>query len=344
MNLTVTSQTARLTGPRELRFEETVLDSSQMKDKELLGETLVSALSVGTELAAYLGKPPLRPGPVYPRLVGYCNVARVLATGSQVKNYQAGDLILTNQSHTSAFICAESAVLTAVPPEADLGAAATTYLFHLGYSSLINTEFRPGHHVAVIGLGVIGLGAVALAALSSGRVAAFSEQAAHLQLAEGIGAAKAYRKSDPQSITDYQAKTLQGGADMVILTSDSWEDWLLAMKLVRKGGTIGVISFPGRGQTEPGFNPLDSQYFYDKSLRIVAAGNMSTSSAAPHEVRFTRKRNCAFLLELIASGKLPARRLISGEHPWHELAKVYESLETRRAGGLTHLLHWKSPS
>ncbi len=129
---------------------------------------------------------------------------------------------------------------------------------------------------------------------------------------------------------------------MIILTSDAWEDWLLAMQLVRKGGTLGVIGFPGRGLAAPSFNPLDSQYFYDKSLRIVAAGNMSTSNAAPHEVRFTRRRNCAFLLELIASGKLPARRLISGEHPWHELPEVYASLENRSRGGLTHLLKWKT--
>lgn len=337
----ITAKIARLTGPRELIFEEAALDPSTLAPDSVLAETLVSALSVGTEMAAYMGKPPLRPGPIYPRVVGYCNVARLLHVGSEVKNYQVGDLVLSFQSHRSAFICKAADLLLKVPADMDLGAAATTYLFHLGYSSLMNSDFRPGSHVAVIGLGVLGMGVIASGQMGGGRMAGFSNQEENLHQAEQLGADRGWLKSDPASITDYVASTGIGGADIVVLTSDTWEDWLLALKLARKKGTLAVISFPGRGQPPPDFNPLDSQYFYDKQLVILPAASASRQQLPPHEIRYNCQRNCEYLLEMIKQGRLPARQLISAEHDWSELNSVYAALENRQGGNLTHLLKWK---
>src|SRR5690606_35989698 len=117
-----------------------------------------------------------------------------------------------------------------------------------GYSSLLNSDFRPGHHVAVIGLGILGMGTVAVAANASGRVVAFSNQPENLELAKKLGATHAILKSDPDALARYIEATGQGGADTAILTSDTWEDWQLALKVLRRKGTVGVISFPGRGQ------------------------------------------------------------------------------------------------
>lgn len=71
-----------LTAPRRLEFERQPL--KEPAPNELLCETLVTAISPGTELAAYIGLPPLRSGLVYPRVQGYCNVARVRAAGSGI--------------------------------------------------------------------------------------------------------------------------------------------------------------------------------------------------------------------------------------------------------------------
>lgn len=341
MSQTYVAKIARLNAPRTLVFDEEILDPSLLSGDELLAETVVSAISVGTELAAYTGKPPLRPGPIYPRVNGYCNVARVIKTGPQVKQFNEGDLILSFQSHRSAFICKESTVLLKVPENTDPGLAATTYLFNLGYGSLLNTDFKPGCHVAVVGLGVLGMGTVAVASISAGRVVAFSNQQKNRSTASRLGAELTLTKNDSEGIDRYIQSTGIGGADIAILTSDTWEDWQLCMKVLRKRGVLGVISFPGRDQPTPAFNPLDSQYFYDKQIRILSAASTSTLDVSPHEIRFTRKRNCAFLLDMISAGRLPARELITSEHEWHELDDVYRSLETRSDGALSCLLHWK---
>lgn len=332
MSTTITSKIARLLGPKQLVFEEQVLNAENLGPQEVLAETICSAISPGTELAAYLGEPPLRPGPIYPRVVGYCNVAEVKAVGSEVKAYQPGDRILSFQSHRSAFICPAEKIVLKLPPDADAELASTTYLFHLGYNALLKGGFTPGHQVSVVGLGMLGLGAVALAASSGGPVTAYSGQADARALALELGATKACTKAEAPS---------SGTADLVISTSNRWDDWLLCLQLARKEGTIAVLGFPGRGQSPAPFNPLDSQYFYDKQLRLIACGMSPDLPVAPHELRFTVKRNCEFLLGQILAGKLPAAKLISGRHNWSELPESYETMSTSKTTRLTSILLWK---
>jgi threonine dehydrogenase-like Zn-dependent dehydrogenase len=342
MSSTVTAHVARLLGPCQLVFEKQPLEPGSLKSGEIFAETICSAISVGTELAAYLGEPPLRPGPVYPRLMGYCNVAEVRAIGPDVKHHHVGDRILTFQSHRSAFICPESKIILRLPPDADVTLAVTTYLFHLGYNALLKGGFMPGQHVAVVGLGVLGFGTVAQAAAFGGRVTAFSNQESARSLAKELGASAAFIKSDSTVPAQHHKHTGGIGADLVVTTSNRWEDWQLALQLARKEGVIAVLGFPGRGQAEPDFNPLDSRYFYDKQLRLVACGMSPDVEIPAHELRFTVQRNCEFLLERILARALPAQHLIAGTHSWRELSSVYETLARREGNGLTRILQWRT--
>jgi threonine dehydrogenase-like Zn-dependent dehydrogenase len=318
----VVAQVARLLAPRTLAFEEQPLDVARLEPDAVFATTLCSAISVGTEMAAYLGEPPLRPGPVYPRLVGYCNVAQVRAVGAAVRGLVAGQRILTFQSHRSAFICRQDEVLLVLPEGASEQLAATTYLFHFGHHALLKAGFERGQQVAVIGLGTLGVAAVALAASLGARVSAYSDQAPALELARSFGAAGAFPKTLPAGAP---------GADVVITTSNRWADWRLALGLAREGAALCVLGFPGRGQPAPDFNPLDPQFFYDRQLRILACGK------APRD---ELRKNCAFLLGEVLGGRLPARRLIDQVHPWQELGAVYEALARRQGGQLTRLLQW----
>ncbi|MBI4324219.1 MAG: zinc-binding alcohol dehydrogenase [Chloroflexi bacterium] len=335
------ARVVELTGPRQVVIREQRLEAAKLKAGEILAETLYSAISVGTEMAAYLGAPPLRPGRTYPRLVGYCNVAQVLAQGRAVNRCRPGDRILTFQSHRSAFACREDEIIAIIPKGIDLVAASTTYLFHLGYNALLKGGGVPGQHVGVVGLGTLGAATVSLAAAFGGLVYAFSDQPQGRKAALELGAREAFTKTDENAFHTISTLTSGAGLDLVVNTSNSWPDWKLALRLARKQGTVCVLGFPGRNDPIPPFNPLDSQIFYDRQLTLIACGYAPDYDLPAHDLRFTVKRNCAFLLQAIRAGTLPARRLVSSVQPWSRLPKIYERLARRVGTGFTCVLKWK---
>ncbi|MDH5645362.1 MAG: zinc-binding alcohol dehydrogenase [Candidatus Heimdallarchaeota archaeon] len=339
MSNTIESKIVELDSPRNIIIRSEILELSKLKSNEMAGRTLYSAISPGTEIAAYIGDPPLRPMKVYPRVVGYCNVAEVIAIGDNVKQYKVGDKILNFQSHRTSFICTEESIGALIPEGADLAEAATTYLFHLGYNALLKGDFKPGMSVAVVGLGTVGLTSTALASSFGGVTYAFSNQMNSLKIARELGAESVFRKSD-SGLKEKIYDLTDGGIDLVISTSGSWEDWRLAVSIARKEGTVCVIGFPGRTQPIADFNPLDSQYFYDSQLRIISCGHTSTLDVATHEIRFNIKRNCAFLLKEIIQNKIPATSIISSVVPWNELQSVYEAMASRTPGLVTSVLKW----
>lgn len=330
-----------LSSERTLRVKKEVVQMDFDDGHFILCRTLYSAISVGTELAAWRGDPPLRPSLIYPRVVGYCNVAEIVAIGSEVRRFSIGDYVLTFQSHRSVFSCSESDVITSIPKESDLPSIATSYLFHLGYNAMLRCNFVPGCNIAIVGLGTIGLATVAMLSRFGGKAHAFSGRNSARSLALTVGAVGSWDKSDPYAVKGALDYVAPGGFDIVINTSNSWADWKLSLKLCRKFGTIGVVGFPGRAQTPPDFNPLSSEYVYDKQLTIVGCGQSPDYDIPAHDMRFTVKRNCQYIMNQIVNGNLPARKLIFDILPWSLLGDIYRVLEDKNDSGLTRVLDWQ---
>lgn len=337
----LTSEIYELLGPRQLALRHESLDLGCLGPNEVVARTIVSVVSPGTELAAYVGAPPLRPMKVYPRVNGYCNVAEVLAVGAGVTGVRVGDRISTHQSHRSAFRCDVSRINAILEPQDDPVAHATLYLWHLGYYPLLRAGMQAGHNVAVLGLGTLGLTAVAMSRLAGCNVLAFSDRDWACRIATEFGARLALSKSETATSLDELARVTNGvGVDLVVSTSNSWEDWEFALQIARDGGSIAVLGFPGRGIDNPEFNPLASQYLYDKELTIFSCGNPPACDVSPRDLRFTLQRNYAYLSDVIRQERVPAANIVSDVVDWTELDNVYRRMERRDEGLLTVALKW----
>jgi 2-desacetyl-2-hydroxyethyl bacteriochlorophyllide A dehydrogenase len=222
-----------LTGPRQLELRPEPLPSPGPND--VVCATSVTAISPGTELAAYRGLPPLRPGTGYPRLQGYCNVARVILVGDRVEGLSVGDRVLTHQSHRSHFLLPASDVLLRLPAEAGAQDIVCTYLYHLGYNAVIRSDVRAGSRVLVIGLGVLGLTAVAAAALAGAVVAAVTDHEVPARVAKASGALVVCSRSEVSEQPPFPDE----GADVVITTTSSWADWDLALAMAECQAVVG---------------------------------------------------------------------------------------------------------
>lgn len=326
------ARVSRLLGPRELVLESEEFDPVALGPNEISVATEFSAISPGTELAAYLGRPPLRPGPIYPRLVGYCSCGRVLAAGGDVANVRPGDRVVTFACHRSHYRIAAGEIAGVVPQELDSKSAAVAYLFHLAFAALRRAGSGRGSHVAVVGLGALGIATVALAKAEGARVTAVSGRAAALESARLIGADR-YVLSGSDEIDGLRA-------EIIVTTSNRWEDWRLALRVADRFGTIAVLGFPGRDQPAPQFNPLDSQYFYDKQLEIVAVGQLPEAGDSASAGMGGLQQNMHHLMQLMAEKTLPAEMFTRHVRPWSELVTSYEDLASRRTDALTFLLKW----
>lgn len=336
---------ARLLAPRELRFEALELDPGALAPHELYAETEYSAVSVGTEKAAYMGMPPLRPGPVYPRLVGYCNAARIVAVGAGVADLVPGDRVLTHQSHQSAFVCAAADVLATIPASLPSRAASVAYIAHLGLTALARAGLRAGESVVVQGLGPIGLATVALArALGAGAVIAVGNAGPRLRKARALGADEALDAATAD--LPAQVRAANGGlfADLVVTSVNAWSAWPATLGMVREFGRIAVLGFPGRGEALPAANPFDPALFYSRQVTIISAGMAGGPGPWGEGDRPAQlHQNMRRLVALATEGRLPLDALITDEVPWNALGSIYDRAAAGDKEMIVPVLRWSEP-
>ena len=283
---------AILYGARDLRIEDTSLDCENLQPDQIYAETIVSALSTGTDLGNYLGDSTYVPGaPDYPRRIGYSNVAVVRRVGSDVSQSKVGQRIFSTQPHLSAYVARQSDILVTVPEAVSSEQASLAYLTHLGLAALRQANYLPGENVAIVGLGIIGLCTAGLARAMGAKVAGIANSSGRADAAVRVGAHAAFLANDPK----LQEKLLgcfgEIGADIVVLTANAWDAFRLSVNIVRRNGRVSILGFPGRGQPQPDFNPLDPSWFYAKQLTLLGAGFAPRTDCPPAELRFNVRRN-----------------------------------------------------
>ena len=330
---------AKLLAPYELVFESDNLDENALESDDILCKTLYSAISSGTEVSAYSGAPPLRPIKAYPRLVGYCNVAEIISLGSSTTSYKVGQRVLTFSSHRSHFTVKNKDILAVIPDGVSSQFASTAYIFHLGYDAVLNSNIKYGSPVVVIGLGIIGLGSVVASKMSGGKVFAISNHDVPKKAALQMGAIEVFSRNEISELKSILASRM---ADVVFTTSNSWNDWEIALDLAGYNGKICILGFPGRGIEDIPFNPLDSRYLYHKQLTLQAVGHAPEENDSRKFLKFNEKDNLNFILNEIDKKNIDPSLIITDEIPWSDLDNAYKKLLSRDESPLTYILDWNT--
>ncbi len=322
----------------DLRFEETTYDPATLGPHEVLVETIATGFSTGTDLANYQGRSEEIPGaPGYPRGVGYSSVGVVQAAGSQVQSLAVGDRVFSMKPHCSAFLAQPTELLIPLPPGVDAAEASLAYLVHLGIAAMRQVRYEAGESVCVVGLGVIGLGTVAAARAMGARVAALANHPHRAALATSVGAHETHLSAafNPASLFN------GNGADVVVLTANSWPAYQQSLEAARYCGRIAILGFPGRALPPPAFNPLDAQWLYGKQLTIAGAGHIPRVECAPHEIRFNLRRDLEYVLQLMASGALALKPVISHQVHFTHMRDIYELANAHAPDLTAAVFHWR---
>lgn len=325
---------AILYGAGDLRIEERPLDRTGISEGQTYVRTEVTAFSTGTDLANYEGRSTELPGaPDYPRPVGYSNVGRIDGDGQRV---------FSIKPHMSAFIAEPEDMLVPVPDGVGSEEASLGYLTQLGLAALRQARYETGENVVVIGLGVIGLATVGLARAMGAKVVAIANSPVRAEAARRVGAHAALLTEEITQADDLRPLLGATGADIVVLTANSWDAYRQSVELARRGGRVSILGFPGRAQPAPSFNPLDPEWFYGKQLTLLGAGSSPRTDCPAEDLRFNLRRNLEYIFDLMASGALQLESIISHRFAAERMKEAYELAHSHSKELIAAVFDWST--
>jgi L-iditol 2-dehydrogenase len=173
-----------------------------------------------------------------------------------------------------------------------------------------DSGLKEGDNVVVIGLGPIGLMFVRLAKAAGARVIALGRRQTQLERAESLGADKLISTTHLENpVAAVQALTDGRGADVAIEAVGKPHTWELAVRLVRKAGTVNFF----------GGCPSDSRVALETSL--LHYSEISCRASFHHTPALIRKA-----LRLVHDRVITAADFINREEPLTNLLEVMRHL------------------
>jgi threonine dehydrogenase-like Zn-dependent dehydrogenase len=310
--------------------------------------TEASFVSPGTELAVYTGthqwlKDPSQPDWKFPFRPGYSAAGTVVAVGSAVSGWKAGDRVSYPGNHASAELLTlghERGRLWQVPEGLDAEKAACACVARYGLGAAIRAGLTLGRSAAVLGLGVIGQFALrSLRAAGAHPLVGIDAVAMRRQAALGGGADHVIDSSAGAAREQLSRYLGQRGAEIVADATGVPDALPVAMSLACDAGQVVVVGSPrGRAREVNFYDDLHRRY-----LEVTGAhGNMlfepaHTRLAGAWDI--DKAQN--WLLAALATGRLSLAGLVTQRLDPAQLGAAYEGLLHKKEEYLGVVVRWR---
>ena len=270
-----------------------------------------------------------------PLPLGYCNVGEVVAVGAGIVDLQIGDRVASNGPHAE-LVCVPRNLVAKIPDNVSDDEAAFTVIGSIGLQGVRLLNPTLGETVVVVGLGLIGLLTAELLRLNGCRVIGFDFDEDKLEIArqKGILVANPSQGTDPVKFVEDLTNGV--GADGIIITASAKGNDIVsqAARMSRKRGRIVLVGVVGLD--------LSRAEFYEKELSFQVSCSYGPGRYDDNYeqkgldyplpfVRWTENRNFQTLLQLISSGLLDVKPLITEVVPLEDYQKIYGQIGTSRA-------------
>ncbi|MBX3052349.1 MAG: zinc-binding alcohol dehydrogenase [Caldilineaceae bacterium] len=314
------------TGPRQAAVVEETLPAPA--PGEVLVETLVSAISPGTEMLFYRGQLPaglavdtsiasLAGSLAYPLKYGYACVGRVAETGPDVADTWRGQRVFAFHPHESHF-CAPVATLLPLPTGMDTERASLLPNAETAVNLVMDGAPLVGERVVVFGLGIVGLLTTALLAqFPLAALDVFDPIPQRRALARTLGASHTFDPADTESSSlDLSAGH---GTDLIFELSGQPAALDQAVQMAGFGARIVIGSWYGNKRAS-----LDlGEHFHRNRIQLVSS---QVSTIAPGLTgRWSKARRMESAWRFLAD--LPIERLITHRFPVEEATAAYQLID-----------------
>jgi 2-desacetyl-2-hydroxyethyl bacteriochlorophyllide A dehydrogenase len=336
-------QAVTFQAPHEVRVEDKPEPELLAPDDAIVRVTATGVC--GSDLHIYHGRVQIEPG----FTIGHEYVGEVVATGDAVHSVSVGDRVLGcfQVACGTCFFCragnyhkcetsrtfGHGATLgnlqgtqaeLALVPHANLSlrrvpenltddvALFAGDVMGTGYHSVVTAGVKPGDTVAVLGLGPVGLCAVQAARVAgAAQVIAVDTVEARLEMAKSFGAQAVHlTEEDPRAAV--KAATAGRGVDVTVEAVGDPRALELAIRLTSKCGVVSVVGvYAERCEVHMGL-------LWIKALKMHTGHANVIAHLDP-------------VLNLLASGDLDPRPLVTHHMKLHDAPEAYELYDRREA-------------
>lgn len=280
-----------------------------------------------------------------PLPLGYCNVGVVAEVGKGVEGFNVGDRVVSNGPHADVVKVSKN-LCARIPDNVDNESAAFTVVASIGLQGIRLAQPTLGESFVVTGVGLIGLLTVQLLRAHGCRVLAIDFDEHKLSLARACGAETCNPGRGEDPVAAGMTFSRGKGVDAVIISAStkSSDPVTQAARMSRKRGRIVLVGVTGL--------ELNRADFYEKELTFQVSCSYGPGRYDPaYEekgqdypyglVRWTEQRNFEAVLDMMASGRLDVKPLITHRYAFEDVPQAYQVL-TEDKSALGILLQYSS--
>jgi 2-desacetyl-2-hydroxyethyl bacteriochlorophyllide A dehydrogenase len=308
----------------------------EMGPNRVMVDLECSTISPGTELAFLHGLP--NTGCSWPMRSGYSGVGRVVEVGAGAEQFAPGQIVAVQAYHMSRVVV-DAVHCCGVPASLDMARAAMHTIVGIALQGVRKPQLQLGESVAVLGLGIIGNLAGQLARAAGSTCVVGIDPVGWRQemaLSTGFDATASDAASAVEAAPSAAVREA-GGFNVVIEATGSTEPIKQAFLLARRLGRVVLL-----GSTRGSVDGVD--FYHDvhrKGLTIFGAHTSTRSERDDIANRFTTRTDRRTVLELLASGRVKVKPLISDTVPWQDAPRAYQRLSDRSEQLMTINLDWR---
>ncbi|RPJ25716.1 MAG: hypothetical protein EHM33_13700 [Chloroflexi bacterium] len=270
-----------------------------------------------------------------PMALGYSSAGTILTLGKDMAGFKVGQRVACaggGYAVHAEYNVVPRNLLTPLPENVDFESAAFTTLGAIALHGFRLAEPQIGENVAVIGMGLLGLLLAQIATAAGCNVLGIDLDPARIALASSLGL-RAVRRAE--AVDTSLAFTANRGFDVVLICADTHSNDPVELAGVIARDRARVVATGAVGLTFP------RKVYYEKEISFINSRSYGPGrydlNYEEHGndypigyVRWTEGRNFEAVVDLMASGKLQVKPLITHRFTIEQAAQAYEVITGKK--------------
>jgi threonine dehydrogenase-like Zn-dependent dehydrogenase len=316
-----------ITAPQQAELAETDFSDADLAGDEIVGRTLVTLISAGTELGGHYAATTN-----FPRQPGYTAVFEVERVGAEVADLKPGDRVFSMAPHASRQRRKRPEVIP-VPGDLPSEKALCARMMCVSMSTLTTTTARPPEPVAVTGLGPVGHFAAQIFQSCGYEVLAVDPIEARRRDAQAMGI-----RNVAERLPRKKEEPLFGTFALVLECSGHEQAVVDACKAVRKRGEVVLVGVPWSKRSD--LSAFDVLHPVFHKYAVLRSGWEWELPNNPSDFRVNSiMGNIAVAMRWLAEGRIKTDGLYELRSP-RDAQQCYQDLLQRRSAKLLTLFDW----